>query len=229
MKYLRPLFLATAVLLSATAQAADTQGPASGTVSGEVLETQDAAGYTYLRLKTASGETWAAVNQTAVKKGAKVTLENTMVMSNFESKALKKNFASIVFGNLQGSAPEAGSARVEAPGMKPELAAIKVGKAMGPNAHTVAEVATQAQTLKDKPVVVHGKVVKYNAGIMGKNWVHLRDGTGKEADGSNDVLVTTQASTQVGAEVTVSGTLHTNKDFGSGYSYKVLIEDASLK
>jgi hypothetical protein len=104
-----------------------------------------------------------------------------------------------------------------------------VAKATGPNAHSVAEVVTQAQTLKDKPVVVQGKVVKYNTGIMGKNWIHLRDGSGKEGDGSNDILVTTLSNTQVGAVIKVSGTVHTDKDFGAGYAYKVLIEDASLK
>ena len=33
------------------------------TVSGTVLETMDSGGYTYLKLKTAEGETWAAVNE----------------------------------------------------------------------------------------------------------------------------------------------------------------------
>lgn len=110
-----------------------------------------------------------------------------------------------------------------------DTTAVNVAKATGPNARTVAEVVTLAQTLKDKPVVVHGKVVKYNPDIMGKNWLHLRDGTGKADDGSNDILVTTTASTKLGAVVTASGTVRTDKDFGAGYAYKVLIEEASLK
>ena len=40
------------------------------------------------------------------------------------------------------------------------------------NARTVAEILTKTAELKDKPVVVSGKVVKYNPGIMGKNWIH---------------------------------------------------------
>lgn len=229
MRNLLKILIASAACLSPVAYAADNQTSAATALSGEVLESQDAAGYTYLRLKTPSGETWAAVNQQAIKKGAKVTLENTMVMSNFESKALKKTFPSIVFGNLQGTGPDATNPHASVASIKPDLVTANIAKASGANAHTVAEVVTQAQALKDKPVVIQGKVVKYNAGIMGKNWVHLRDGSGKEADGSNDILVTTAASTQAGAVVTVSGTVHTNKDFGAGYSYKVLIEDASLK
>jgi len=83
-------------------------------------------------------------------------------------------------------------------------------------------------SLKDKPVQVNGKVVKYNAGIMGKNWLHLQDGSGAAADNSNDILVTTSASAKLGDVITVSGMVRNNKDFGAGYSYKVLIEDATL-
>jgi hypothetical protein len=71
--------------------------------------------------------------------------------------------------------------------------------------------------------------VKVNFGIMGKNWVHLRDGSGKADDGSNDILVTTKAEPTVGSTATVLGTVRTNKDFGSGYAYKVMLEDASFK
>jgi hypothetical protein len=78
-------------------------------------------------------------------------------------------------------------------------------------------------------VEVHAKVVKVNFGIMGKNWVHLRDGTGKADDGSNDILLTTTAETTVGSTVTAVGTVRTNKDFGSGYAYKVMLEDVKFK
>lgn len=107
-----------------------------------------------------------------------------------------------------------------------ETGPIKVAKAAGPNAYTVTEVVTKAVALKDKPVVVNGKVVKYNAGIMGKNWIHLRDGTGTEA--SNDILVTTAAQAKLGDVLTVSGVVRNDKDFGAGYLYKVLIEEATL-
>jgi DNA/RNA endonuclease YhcR with UshA esterase domain len=93
----------------------------------------------------------------------------------------------------------------------------------------VAEIITKAKELKDKPVKVSGKVVKYNPEVMGKNWVHLRDGSGAATDNSNDVLVTTAAQVKVGDVVTVTGVVRTDKDFGSGYAYKVLIEDAKVQ
>jgi hypothetical protein len=83
--------------------------------------------------------------------------------------------------------------------------------------------------LRDKTVLVRGKVVKYNAGIMGKNWIHLRDGTGSVEKETNDVLVTTTGSAKLGDIVTAKGVVHTDKDFGAGYAYKVLVEDATLQ
>jgi len=75
---LKHLLLAALVLATPLAQATD--AAAVKTVTGEVLEARDVDVYTYLRLKTKDGERWAAVNQSAVKKGSKVTLSNVLVM-----------------------------------------------------------------------------------------------------------------------------------------------------
>ena len=99
----------------------------------------------------------------------------------------------------------------------------------GADARTVAEVWAQKGGLKEKSVTIRGQVVKYNPGVMGKNWIHLRDGSGSASDNSNDVLVTTSALAQVGDVVTVSGVVRVDKDFGAGYVYKVLIEEAKLQ
>jgi hypothetical protein len=114
-------------------------------------------------------------------------------------------------------------------GRPADLGDIKVPKAVGANARTVAEIVARRAELKDQPVLVRGKVVKFNREIMGKNWLHLRDGSGSAAEGSNDILVTTMASAKVGDVVTVQGIVRADKDFGAGYSYQVLIEEATLK
>jgi DNA/RNA endonuclease YhcR with UshA esterase domain len=106
---------------------------------------------------------------------------------------------------------------------------IHVKKASGANARTVSEIMSMGSGLRGKTVLVRGKVVKYNADIMGKNWIHLRDGTGSVEKETNDVLVTTSGSAKLGDIITVSGAVSTDKDFGAGYAYKVLIEDATLK
>ena len=228
------------------AAAADTSAPAKpapaapasaapATIKGKVLEVKDVETYTYLRLKTSNGEIWAAVGKAPVKVGSEVTIENASMMVNFESKTLKKIFDRIAFGSLAGSgaaahAPGGDMAAMHAGVSKPvDVGDVKVAKATGPDARTVAEVVGKRTDLKDKTVVVRGKVVKFTPGVMDKNWIHLRDGTGSAADGTNDVVVTTKDETQIGAVVLVKGVVHTDKDLGSGYSYKVLIEEATLQ
>jgi hypothetical protein len=208
------------------ADRSNTPAPAPTVFKGEVLEVQQVESYTYLRLKTADGETWAAINRAPVTKGAAVTIENAMVVNNFESRAMKKTFQTIVFGNLAGTNPHAGMAKAVDASVAPDA---KVAKASGPNAKTVAEIITQAASLKDKTVQVRGKVVKYNAGIMGKNWVHLRDGSGSAAGNTNDVLITSMNAVKVGDVVTAKGVVRTDKDFGSGYVYKVIVEEATFE
>ncbi|MEI7841910.1 MAG: nucleotide-binding protein [Gallionellaceae bacterium] len=217
------------------------------TVTGVVQEVIDVENFTYLNLKTKEGDVWAAIINASIKKGSQVTLENVTVMKNFESKALKKTFPTVLFGSIKS----ADSVKPSSLGIEkymaiahPALASPKtiqtqntpptgiddkIPKVIGQNTFTVAEVITKSAALKGKPVLIRGKVVKYNAGIMGKNWIHLRDGSGNETSNSNDILVTTDAQTQLGEVVTVKGIVAIDKDFGAGYSYKVLVEEATLQ
>lgn len=105
----------------------------------------------------------------------------------------------------------------------------KIAKATGPDARTVAEVVTGKAALKGKPVVVHAQVVKVTPGVMGKNWVHLQDGSGKAADGTHNVIATTQDTVAVGDVVNAKGTVRTDVNIGAGYAYAVLIEDAVVR
>lgn len=196
---------------------------------GEVLEVRDVEGYTYLRLKTGQGEMWAAVPTASVKKGARVSLVNAALMQNFESKTLKKTFDKIVFAQLAGTAALLGAPQAATRPAAVSEVLPKVAKATGTGARTIAEVFTGKTALKDKPVVVRGQVVKVNTGIMGKNWIHLRDGSGAAVDGTHDILVTTRDATAVGDVVTAKGTVRTDVTVGPGYAYAVLIEDALLR
>ncbi|MBI5016883.1 MAG: hypothetical protein HZB55_15540 [Deltaproteobacteria bacterium] len=93
-------------------------------------------------------------------------------------------------------------------------------------AQSIEQLFRDRATLGGKEVTVRGTVVKFKAGIMGKNWLHLQDGTG--AQGTNDLTVTTAADTEVGKKVLVKGVAAVNKDFGYGYKYDLIIEDADL-
>ncbi len=96
-----------------------------------------------------------------------------------------------------------------------------------PTVQTIADIYAGQDGLADKVVNVRGKVVKFSAMIMGKNWIHLQDGTG--TPGSNDLTVTTADTAKIGDTILVSGKITLNKDFGGGYKYGVIMEDGKVQ
>lgn len=94
------------------------------------------------------------------------------------------------------------------------------------NLKTVAALNLNKTALAGKTISANGKVVKVNNGIMGRNFVHVQDGTGDASN--NNLIVTSKQTAKIGDLVTISGVVAVNRDFGSGYSYPLLIEDASI-
>ena len=206
-------------------------------LKGEVLESINAGTYTYLHLKNADGDFWAAIMKTDMAKGSNVMLHDPMLMTKFESKALGRTFDEIVFASaasteaagLVNPAQQMGAAHAGAAASAANVPVAKVSKAPGANGRTVAEVYAQRAKLTGKPVAVQGTVVKFSPGIMDRNWIHLRDGSGSAADKSNDLMVTTQQKAKVGDVVVVSGLVKTDVNYGSGYAYPVVVEGATLQ
>jgi hypothetical protein len=118
---------------------------------------------------------------------------------------------------------------VEHPDATPSAEIDLAGIAKADGGKTVAEVYAEKDALVNTKVTVRGKVVKTNTGIMGRDWLHVRDGSG--ADGTNDLTVTTNSKPlpKVGDTVVVTGTVVLNKDFGMGYQYPVMVEGAEVK
>jgi len=92
---------------------------------------------------------------------------------------------------------------------------------------TVAQIYNEMDKLNGKTIKIRGEVVKYNPEIMDRNWIHIQDGTGSGS--TFDLIVTSKDQTQVGQIIVVEGKVATNKDFGAGYTYKVMLEDAKIK
>jgi hypothetical protein len=190
----------------------------------------ESGGYTYVRLKAGEREIWAAVPRTAVQVGDRVTIPSGMEMKDFHSKTLDRTFESLWFGTGMVKAEEAaamagrgggaghGASRGASAGEPVEPGSIP--KVDG--GYTVAELFAKRTELSAQQIAVRGKVVKYNAGIMGRNWLHIQDGTGEP--GSNDLTVTCNYAAKVGDVVLIQGTLILDKDFGAGYKYPVMLE-----
>ncbi len=224
-------------------------------VTGTVVETKNASGYTYMLVLSEGKKTWVAIPATSVEEGATVSYYEGMVMQNFTSKTLNRTFETIVFSpgivgqkedvatkptandsfsaavnaEKKTSTPaapttmSAGSAGAIAP-----LEDVSIEKSTASNGYTVKEIFEKAKELAGQKVQVRGKVVKFSPMIMGKNWIHLQDGTGNPMQNSHDLVVTTGETVEVNDIITVEGQLAAEKDFGAGYKYAAIIEDASI-
>ena len=226
----------TSILLATVerAAAAEAAKPAAPQ-SGKVLEVLNGGGYTYARLDTGKEKVWIAGPMSQIKVGDKVLFAPEMPMTNFQSKALGRIFDLIYFVGAierEGAKPAKGAMPPGHPSPSPSAGgavAVKIdySKITKPaGGKTVAEIIQGKKQLAGKKITVRGKVVKYSAEIMGKNWIHLNDGTVKES--GDDLTITTGATAKVGDTVLVRGVVAIDKDLGFGYQYTVIIEDAEV-
>ena len=228
------------LLLALAAAPIQAAPDAAGAISGKVVETMNAAGYTYVLIDTGAKKSWVAAPQFAVKVGDTAAIADAMPMKNYQSKTLNRTFDVVYFtGNISvNGAPAAPSNPTPAPApttatlppghrtMSAKTAPDLTGIKRAENGQTVEEVITGKTKFAGKSVAIRARVVKYNAQILGKNWLHIRDGSG--GPGTNDLTITTSATVKVGDLVLVTGKLGTDRDFGSGYKYPLIIEDATV-
>lgn len=225
----------------------------NASIHGKIVETMDSGGYTYVLLDTGSEKLWVATPKMKVSVGQVVDLSQGIEMAGFTSNTLKRTFDRIIFSSGKAVTPAAGMAKVGmkkkcTPGTCPmpsdketmkmphggapsleKAAVVAVEKASGANAFTIGELYARKDKLDAKKVRVRGKVVKVSPNIMKRNWIHLQDGTGDAAKGTYDLTITSENAPKVGAVLVAEGILHQNKDFGAGYRYEVILEDATFK
>lgn len=243
------ILILSSIFLTACGEAGTTQvaegnsppasqpGTSTAGIQGKVLQTMDSGGYTYVQLQAGGGEIWAAGPIIAIKIGDEITAVGAMEMKNFHSMTLDRTFESLWFANKLVKAGEATAIAGDGIGAAPAGASSHGAPVVGlvveagsipkaENGYFVAELFAKRKDLSMQQVSMRGKVVKFNSRIMGKNWLHVQDGTG--GPGANDLTVTCDAVAKVGDIVLVRGSLVLDKDFGAGYKYDVMIEDAQI-
>jgi hypothetical protein len=202
----------------------------------EVIQTSN---YTYLKVSDNGAENWIAVTSQEAAVGEVYYYDQALEMKNFNSKELKRTFETIYF--VQGlskqpiasaAAPPAGMGE-----MGGDMAAKHTGKialekkagiSIAPAAGSVsiAQLYTDREKYSGKVIKIKGQVVKINEQVMGKNWIHIQDGSGDT--GNFDLAVTTLDGMKMDDVVTFEGVITLNKDFGAGYFYEIIMEDAKL-
>jgi len=215
-----------------------TEQPVPDKIRGKVTDVVEAAGYTYAEVDTGKEKVWAATTTTPLEIGDMIAFTTEMPMENFHSSSINRDFPIVYFVNRfitdekspAGSASTAGSegtaTTTASPHdrIKPASAATPVegiDKVEGGN--TIAELYADRQPLAGKTVRVRGKVIKFTAGVMGRNWLHIRDSSTMD-----DLTVTTDGTAAIDAVVVVEGKLALDKDFGFGYVYPLIVEDATV-
>jgi hypothetical protein len=193
-----------------------------------VTEFIQTGSYTYVKLKEGSKEYWAAVPRFEAKTGQKYYYNKAMEMIDFKSKELNRTFSSIWF--LEGLSDKPITAQnpptLTTAGKQTlnRVTGISVRPAEG--GITISKLMSDKAKFANKKIKVSGQVVKFSPEIMNKNWVHLQDGT--EASGQYDLVITTNDNVRVGDVVTFEGRISLDKDFGYGYKYDVLMEEAGV-
>lgn len=205
----------------------------------EVIQTSN---YTYLKVNDKGAENWIAVNRQEASVGETYYYEQALEMKNFKSKELDRTFETIYFvqglskepvaaapaggmGSGMGSAMGAGQPATTAGKV---AVAQKEGISVAPaeSGLSIAKLYTDRANYSGKKIKMKGQVVKINEEVMGKNWIHIQDGT---KDGDNfDLTITTLDKVMMDQIVTFEGTISLKKDFGYGYFYEVIMEDAKL-
>lgn len=194
-----------------------------------VKEAVDGGNYTYLNVEENGQNYWMAVASIPVIVGDTYYYDGGMVMKDFESKQLNKTFDEIVFVNtirtkeiMEAAAIEAENPHTAAPAIIENDVKIEKPK----NGTSLAELLSDKKSFSAKSIIVKGKVVKVNNGIMDKNWVHIVDGT--QFENKNDLTITTTETVNIGDIATFKGVVVLDKDFGQGYFYDILMEEAKL-
>lgn len=182
---------------------------------GKILETMNAGNYTYVKVQGKNETIWAASSEVSVSVGQEVELIQGMPMKDFHSKTLNRTFPIIYFTPFLS---------YEGKGEKEKLT-------IAPNAfkkaqYNVSEIHAKKNELEGKKISIRGKVVKVNLDVLGLNWVHIQDGSGEKA--TSDLTVTTKEVANIGDVVLVGGKVFKDKDFGHGYKYAVIIQEANL-
>lgn len=215
----------------AAAKPAEAAAPAAGLITGKALETMDASGYTYVLLDTGTEQRWIAGPSTTVNVGDEIQTDSGMAMKQFHSTSMNRDFEVVYFvaamRNLTSGVESAAPKSASIPSA-PAAAPLDVTVEPLQEGENIEAVFANPDKYAGKEFSVRGTVVKYNSNIMGKNWLHLQDGSGDTGLRNSDLTVTTDSVAAVGDVVVATGNIVLDKDFGAGYQYPILMEDAKL-
>jgi hypothetical protein len=219
-----------AILSSCGQNGSRVKGLAPNAHQVTALEVIQGSSYSYVRVMEDGKQYWLAINYADIKKGGTYFWSKGGEMKDFTSKELNRTFPSIFF--IEDFTDKPITAEAQMPGAqkggRPHIIkkeGIVVQKPEG--GITIAELYANPKAYAGKSVKIRGEVIKFSGDIMKKNWVHIQDGT--QSGDNFDLTITTQDIVKAGDVVIFEGNIAVNKDYGYGYIYEVIMEDASVR
>jgi len=193
-----------------------------------VEEVLDGKTYTYLKVTGKDAENWIAIAKRVTKVGEVLYYDEALTMENFECKELGRTFEKIDFVSKVSNEPNQTQQLSVKTGNQQNVEKIQIDSpiAAPKDGISIAELYKNRDSYKDKTVILKGKVTKLNTQIMGRNWIHIQDGS--SSDKITDLTVTTSNEVKLGDVVTVKGKISLAKDFGAGYFYDIIMESATV-
>ncbi len=194
-----------------------------------VEEVLHAAGYTYLLVAEGRKEQWIAVPEMEVDPKATYYYQGGLKMTEFKSRELDRVFESVIFLeqiSLEPPLSRESPSLSEAHSQTIPVEKLNISVDVAPDGITVAELISGRESFDGKRVKIRGQVTKFNPDIMEKNWIHIQDGT--EHDGQFDLTITSDVTAETGEIYTFEGIIALDKDFGFGYFYEIIMEDAII-
>jgi hypothetical protein len=195
-----------------------------------VNDFMDASRYTYLNVTEGDKTFWIAIPYAEVKKGNTYYYQGGVLMNNFESKEHNRVFETLYLVSGVSESPDLEGFVGRSLSDLEDSQILKVAKVSPIEGGTgFSELFGSPSDFNDKIIVVTGQCVKVNRNIMGKNWIHLQDGSKNAQDDNLDLTVSTMEEVNIGDVVTFEGKIATNRNFGAGYSYDLIMEEAVRK
>ena len=177
----------------------------------KVLEVLQSSRYSYLKVEgegdglSKGAPYWIATLKNDFIEGEEYIYTGRLLKNEFESKEFSRVFDKIYLVSFIEKAS----------GISPIQSTVD-------GVVTIAEIVSNQKGFVGQQVRVHGQVVKVNDAIMDRNWIHLVDGSADDYD----FVITSKVSVSVGHKVAFEGLISIDRDFGAGYKYGLLMEDA---
>lgn len=196
-----------------------------------VDEVLPATKYVYVHVSEGVEKYWVATALAEIVVGETYFFRGGLLKTNFESKEYNRMFEQIYLVSQFVPAKHGGSTsnafEVQTPTSNqkkndPVKASKKIEKAEG--SMSIAELVNDPQKYEGQTVQLSGECVKINPQIMGRNWIHLKDGSKDDYD----LVITSDIFVREGTIINIKAKVVLNKDYGAGYKYDLILEDGIL-